>query len=612
MIILRRICLALALCAALPLALSSLPPARATVNSAVNKSIVLGNGSQTQFTFNFVGVATAYISVIYTDASGNETVLTQGSGSSQYQIALNPPVQGAIWGLGGTVTYNPGTPIASGTTLTIFRTLPLTQAISLQNLISVATLGKGSETGLDTGVMQGQQIAENIARAIVAPVVDPAAPLPLPPVAQRANKGMAFDSLGNPIAAALPASGAISSAMQPVVGAATLALGRTAFGLGSIATEGIGSGLQDDGAGNARVITQGLTSVSTNQNVTSGFASQAYVVTGPVNFNLPRANTLWNGFSFTAFIVTSPMTLIPDTNDSIQGQASGTNVAIPANSVAVISTDGAAGGNWRVKWSPWNVDGATKSFIAPVFFPAVRALTITNNAGTPNTQIDIAGVAVMISAANYGVKQASSFTIDLTQGTVTSTANGMDGEAVPANGWLYLYAISNGASAAGLATTANPVTTAPTLPAGYTFSKYIGAMRTASSILMRTVQQGRRTQYQVTAATNTAALPTIASGASGSPTIPTWTAFSVSTVVPAPASEIMLVVNNSTASNRTVVAPNNAYGGSTSTTNPPPLSSTAQQPMPVSGSLVLESSNIYYAAEAGGRLQCLGWIDNLI
>jgi len=197
-----------------------------TVNTSSNKTIALGNGSATQFAFGFIGVAAAYIGVIFTDANGNETVLTRGSGTTQYQISLNAPVTGAIWGLGGTVTYNAnGTPIAAGTTLTIFRTLPLTQAISLQNQNSLSSLGNGAETGLDTLEMQLQQIAENIARAIVAPIVDATPPAPLPPIAQRANQAAVFDSNGNLVAGALPSSGVIPTAMQSVVSAATLALG---------------------------------------------------------------------------------------------------------------------------------------------------------------------------------------------------------------------------------------------------------------------------------------------------------------------------------------------------------------------------------------------------
>jgi hypothetical protein len=352
--------------AILLLALLAALPARATVNSTVNKTIALGNGVTTAFQFNFIGVAAAYISVILTDASGNQTVLTPGAGATQYQITLNPPVSGATWGVGGTVTYNPsGTPIPSGSTLTIFRTLPLTQAISLQRMNSLSTLGNGAETGLDTGTMQLQQVSENIARAIVAPVSDPTPPAPLPPIAQRANQGAAFESSGNLVAGSTPSSGVISSAMQPVVNAATLALGRAAFGLGSAAVENIGCGLEDDGAGSLRV-NSGLTSVATNQAVNASFCSRTYVATGPINFTLDRANTLWNGFTFTVVALSGPITLVPNANDSILGEASGTSVAIPANSVAVVTTDGATFGNWRVRWSPWAVTGTPKGLVLPL------------------------------------------------------------------------------------------------------------------------------------------------------------------------------------------------------------------------------------------------------
>lgn len=324
-------------------------PANATVNSQTNKTIVLGNGSQTAFTFNFIGVAATYVTVLFTDASGNQYALTQGSGTNQYSITLNAPVQGAIWGLGGTVTYNPsGTPIPTGSTLTIYRTLPLTQAISLQNLGSIATLGKGSETGLDTGVMQGQQINETIGRAIVANPANSVGPLPLPPAAQLANQGLCADGTGlNIIGCVLPSSGVISTAMQPVVSAATLALGRAAFGLGSAAQENIGSyGMQDDGSGNLR-LSYINTSDSTNQAVTGAFHLTQRIATGPITYTLNRANTLWNGFSVKIFAVAGTITIVPNASDNFQGLASGVSITIAAGQVATLTTDGASTGTWQ-------------------------------------------------------------------------------------------------------------------------------------------------------------------------------------------------------------------------------------------------------------------------
>lgn len=331
-----------------------------TINSQNNKTIALGNGSQTQFAFGFVGVAAAYIGVIFTDGSGNETVLSQGAGATQYQIVLNPAVPGALWGIGGTVTYDPlSTPIANGTSLTIFRTLPLTQAVSLQNQISLSELGNGAETGLDTLEMQLQQISENIARAITAPIVDPSTiNLILPPAAQRANTGLAFDGSGNVIAGTTPATGLISSAMQPVVDAATLALGRTAFGLGTMATEGIGSGLIDDGAGKARV-NNPITQVATNQAVTAAFDLERFIATGPINFTFPRVNTLWNGFGFWVEAVVGDVTFVIDSHDQFAGNpASGTSFTVPAGASVFVTTDSAASGQLYVEGLSWLTQNA--------------------------------------------------------------------------------------------------------------------------------------------------------------------------------------------------------------------------------------------------------------
>jgi hypothetical protein len=332
-------------------------PAHGTVNNSANKTTVPGTSIATQFSFNFIGVASAYVKVLLTDSSGTQTLLTQGNGATQYQIVLNQPVQGAIWGIGGTVTYNPsGTPIPVGSTLTIYRVLPLTQAINLQNLSSIAVLGKGSETGLDTGVMQGQQINEQISRAIVANIANSAPPLPLPPAAQIANQGICADGTGlNLVGCAVPSSGVISTAMQPVVDAATLALGRQAFGLGDMATHGIGSGLQDDGGlcgspSCVRVNTSSPTQVSSNQSVDSTFNLQNYITTGPLTFTLPRANTLWSGFGF--YVANLPTggtdTFAIDSNDKFVGLSSGVSLQIPTGATVFIYTDAATAGTWYV------------------------------------------------------------------------------------------------------------------------------------------------------------------------------------------------------------------------------------------------------------------------
>ncbi|WP_439392320.1 hypothetical protein ACRQ5Q_22245 [Bradyrhizobium sp. PMVTL-01] len=604
-----RFFVAMALAFALALA-----PARATVSSTVNKTIALGNGTSTVFTFSFVGVAAAYISVIFTDASGNETVLSQGSGATQYQISLNAPVTGAIWGIGGTVTYNPsGTPIPSGSTLTIFRTLPLTQAISLQNQNSLSRLGNGAETGLDMTTMLVQQNAETLARAIVAPVVDATAPAPLPPIAQRANQGAAFDSQGNLVAGSTPASGVISSAMQPVVNAASLAAGRSAFGLGAMATEGIGCGLSDDGSGNAR-LNPAISQIAVNTAIHKANCFNSFITTGPITLTLDRGNTLFNGFGFWVYNTSAgAVTLAPNANDTFQGYASGQSVKIPANMAAFISTDGGTFANWLVQYSI-----ATG---APVASGGFSNLTLTNTTNaSANDHLDIHADEMTLPGPIAGGVRFTS--IAFTINCATIGANGMDTGSLPTSGWVYIYAISDGASIAGLASTSS---SSPTMPLGYIYKKRIGAMRTDSSAhFMRTLQKNSRTKYVVTAATNTVVPPAIVNQAGAIGNVNgTYVAFSVSSVVPPTASMISLQVMQLSSVGGSaliaLVAPNNNYGGIGSTTNMPPIttvadiSSSQQLNQGITAQMMLESTNIYVASSGGINLTIAaeGWIDNL-
>ena len=77
-----------------------------------------------------------------------------------------------------------------------------------------------------------QEAVERIERAIVAAPTETAAPLVLPPPAERANALLGFDAEGAPIAAAGPAGAVpVSTAMAPVVQAATLTAARQLLGI---------------------------------------------------------------------------------------------------------------------------------------------------------------------------------------------------------------------------------------------------------------------------------------------------------------------------------------------------------------------------------------------
>jgi hypothetical protein len=141
--------------------------------------------------------------------------------------------------------------------------------------------------------------------------------------------------------------------------------------------------------------------------------------------------------------------------------------------------------------------------------------------------------------------------------------------------------------------------------AGYNYFVVLGPTRVNSSgNLVGKVQNDKDWQYVV--GNNLAALPTIASGSSGDPTVPTWIAESVSAAVGSNTAEIKLVLSAPSGSGIAAVAPNASYGASSSSSNPPPLViySTTN-----SGNieLMLESSSVYYASNSSSAiLQVLG------
>lgn len=125
-----------------------------TISTTASLATFLGNGATSTFTFSFVGDSASDLSVIYTDADGNQTLL----GASQYTLFLTSAAAGSLWGVGGTLTYPlTGSPIANGTSLTLFRTLPLLQTTSISNQGDFAPTV--IERGLDTLCMQVQQVS---------------------------------------------------------------------------------------------------------------------------------------------------------------------------------------------------------------------------------------------------------------------------------------------------------------------------------------------------------------------------------------------------------------------------------------------------------------------
>ena len=212
---------------------------------------------------------------------------------------------------------------------------------------------------------------------------------------------------------------------------------------------------------------------------------------------------------------------------------------------------------------------------------------------------------------------AQSFTINSAN---VGVVNGLDTGALAANNWYAVWGISNGSTSGGLLSLSY---TNPTMPAGYTFKKRIGALPTTGAVVFFAIRQAqRKAQYVLAAGAN---LRNFATGTAGtySATSPTLAAVQVqglaTSILPvsAIATEIVAVnkLNNGATAN-VLVAPNVNWGG----VNSGPLGSIgaawpiwlpngAAQNTTVE--MLLESNSIAWASDAaGGAISCLGWTDN--
>lgn len=263
-----------------------------------------------------------------------------------------------------------------------------------------------------------------------------------------------------------------------------------------------------------------------------------------------------------------------------------------------------------VRW-----DGSNYFLVSPTSTmyaqPQATGLTVRNNAGTPNTQVDFAASSVTLMNAT-GQSYTPPGGVGGTINAATTGANALDTGALAANTWYYVWLISSGNFVAGLLSLS---ATAPTMPATYTHKIRVGAMKTgAASTFLRTSQKGNRAQYEVIAGSTTPNLPIIGSGASGSPTVPTWTSVGVSAgTVPATATRVQGFMASQSSGVRFMCAPNNAYGAYNSATNPPPvgaISGNTQPALNIPYEFALESTNIFWASDAAAvQLVLMGWTD---
>lgn len=137
-----------------------------TLASTVPKEIKLGNGVTTSFSFTFIINNSSDLQITLTDSDGVETVLSEGTGTSNYSVSVSSyPGNGSI-----TYPATLGDELASGETLTIARVVDLDQETDLKNQSQYKP--ETVESALDYARMVDLQQQEQINRSLKVPISD--------------------------------------------------------------------------------------------------------------------------------------------------------------------------------------------------------------------------------------------------------------------------------------------------------------------------------------------------------------------------------------------------------------------------------------------------------
>ncbi len=233
-----------------------------------------------------------------------------------------------------------------------------------------------------------------------------------------------------------------------------------------------------------------------------------------------------------------------------------------------------------------------------------------------NLSIKVASNTTVTVAADFvATTDGSSYQVTAVSSTInlaTTGADALDTGTVAIDTWYAIWVIAktDGTTKCLASTSA----TAPTMPATYTFKARVGWVRTihGSATLYGTWQFGRNAQY-VLGLAQTAALPTVASGTSGTTTDAGVSLTASSVLVPTTATRANIILYSDT--HIAILAPNGSYGGYNNATGKrPPLTIRADNTGAMSciGWLLLESANVYYASSgASSSAILLGWEDNI-
>jgi hypothetical protein len=192
----------------------------------------IGNGSNDTFPYTYKAFEDTdlqvYVDGVLQTLTTDYTVSGAGSESGGDVVFVTPPSNGLAVAIVADVAYTQETDLVNETGF-------------FQDRI---------ESALDKNTRQSQILDEKASRAIHLPVDEAGSELltTLPPLDERKGRNLSFDATTGQPTATAPASAAVSAAMEPVVGAATLDLARQAMGAGNFVSALDFDGIDPTGA----------------------------------------------------------------------------------------------------------------------------------------------------------------------------------------------------------------------------------------------------------------------------------------------------------------------------------------------------------------------------
>ncbi|MCI8212572.1 hypothetical protein AUC61_23865 [Pseudomonas sp. S25] len=241
--------------------------------------------------------------------------------------------------------------------------------------------------------------------------------------------------------------------------------------------------------------------------------------------------------------------------------------------------------------------------------PAASRLLLTTTGASAFVSITAAQVALLNSTGGIAVVSGVAASASVS----AAGLGGIDTGVVAASTWYNVWLIWNGENLGAILSLSS---TAPLMPVGYTHRLRVGTIRTdatANKYPLAIIKAGSRVRYTPKPGGNTVAWPVMSSGSTIGNVSAAGALVAVSTTGVVPPSASLIVMNTSTLSSAITVllCPSNNFGIDGSATNPPlgiDIATPGQQPP---FHLLLESSNVYFAANASYVLSCLGWEEDL-